>query len=231
MKNNLLLLHGALGSQAQFLEWKGKLGRHFNVYTFNFSGHGGKPLERPFSIELFVRDTLDYMDTHQLESVFLFGYSMGGYVALKLAHDYPERVEKIITLGTKFHWNPEAAAKEVKMMNPEIIEQKIPKYAAMLKERHQPEDWKKIMTHTGEMMTLLGAGKAMTSEEFKCIFTPALICIGTEDHMVTREESALVAGYLIQGQLKIIDGFKHPFESIDPEVMSGICLDFYTEPI
>jgi pimeloyl-ACP methyl ester carboxylesterase len=152
---------------------------------------------------------------------------MGGYVALKLAHDYPERVEKIITLGTKFHWNPEAAAKEVKMMNPEIIEQKIPQFAATLRERHQPGDWKKIMTLTGEMMTLLGAGRAMTAEDFKQILTPSLICIGTEDHMVTREESAHVADYLKNGQLKIIDGFKHPFETVDLEILSSICLDFF----
>ena len=229
MKNNLLLLHGALGSQAQFRDWKEKLSRHFNVYAFNFSGHGGMPIREPFSIDLFVENTLNFMDAEHLESAHMFGYSMGGYVTLKLAHDHPERVEKIITLGTKFHWTPEAAAKEGRMMNPEIIEQKIPKFAATLKERHQPEDWKKIMTLTGEMMTLLGAGQAMTAEDFNHIPTPTLICIGTEDHMVTRDESTHVADHLTNGQLKIIDGFKHPFESIDLEILSSICLDFLGE--
>ena len=47
------------------------------------------------------------------------GHSMGGYVALKLALKRPELVDRIITLGTKFNWTPEVAAKEVKMLNPD----------------------------------------------------------------------------------------------------------------
>lgn len=227
MKKKLVLLHGALGSEVQFLHWKEELGRYFNVFTFNFSGHGGSPVQELFSIDLFVRNTLEFLATQSPGPFCIFGYSMGGYVALKLAHDHPDQIEKIITLGTKFRWNPEAAAKEVMMMNPEIIEHKVPKFAAMLAERHYPEDWKKIMTSTGEMMTRLGDGQAMTEEEISQIHTPVLVCLGKEDHMVTRDESARVAGCLINGRLKIIDGFKHPFETVDLEILSSICLDFF----
>ena len=54
---------------------------------------------------------------------------MGGYVALQLANKHPKYVQKIITLGTKFAWDKETAAKEVKMLNPEKIEEKIPAFA------------------------------------------------------------------------------------------------------
>src|SRR5688572_11472647 len=111
MKDNLILLHGALGSQEQLVELKTLLSEEFNVLLLDFSGHGGMEFDGPFSIDLFVADTIHLMDTHQLSVAHIFGYSMGGYVALKLAHDHPGRADKIITLGTKYSWSPESAAK------------------------------------------------------------------------------------------------------------------------
>lgn len=227
MKRNLLLLHGAMGSIEQFQELNDLLLPYYDVHAFNFSGHGGQVFEEDFSIERFVEDTTSFMNDHGIADAHLFGYSMGGYVALKLAGMHPERVDRVITLGTKFKWDPEAAAKEVRMMNPDIIEQKIPAFAASLAARHQPADWKSIMTRTADMMTELGAGQAMTSAEFGAIENEVLVCIGTEDHMVTIEESEKTAKQLKNGQLKIIDGFKHPLEAVDKNTLALICIEYF----
>jgi pimeloyl-ACP methyl ester carboxylesterase len=166
------------------------------------------------------------MQDHHLESAHFFGYSMGGYVALKLAKDYPGRAQKIITLGTKFKWDPESAAKDVRMMNPDIIEQKIPGYAATLAVRHHPGDWKSIMSRTAEMMTALGAGLAMTSADFESIPHHVLISIGAEDHMVSVEESTVVANLLPHGSLRVIEGVKHPLDGIDKSILSSLIKDY-----
>ncbi len=226
MKQNLILLHGALGSKDQFDELKRILTQFYNVYLINFSGHGGTIVDGAFTIDKFVEDTTAFMDAHQVLRAHIFGYSMGGYVALKLALDYPARVKRIITLGTKFKWDPEEAAKEVRMMNPDVIEKKIPAFAASLAARHQPADWKKIMRLTGEMMTELGAGKAMTAADLASIENKVLICIGTDDHMVSIEESELTTNQLKNGHLKIIEGFKHPLETVDKDQLAVICLEF-----
>ena len=42
----------------------------------------------------------------------IFGYSMGGYVALHAARRHPERIGSIMTLGTKFAWDTPTAEKE-----------------------------------------------------------------------------------------------------------------------
>lgn len=226
MKHNLILLHGALGSKDQLDELINLLQPIFEIYTFNFSGHGGQVMDEAFTIDKFVGDTIAFMDMQDLAFAHFFGYSMGGYVALRLAKDYPARVKKIMTLGTKFKWDPESASKEVRMMNPDIIEQKIPAFAASLQERHQPADWKKVMTHTAEMMTELGAGKAMTAADFMSIENEVLVCIGTHDHMVSIEESEITAMQLKNGHLKIIEGFKHPLEAVDKNVLASICRDY-----
>jgi pimeloyl-ACP methyl ester carboxylesterase len=225
--DKLILLHGALGSQAQFDHLNKKLSVSFDVLDFNFAGHGGLPLPESFSIELFVHNTLSFMDERQIASANIFGYSMGGYVALQLAHAYPERVNRIVTLGTKFHWTPESAEKEVRMMNPDIIKNKIPAFAASLAERHHPENWKEIMTRTGKMMTLLGEGAALTQDHFTSIENDVLVCIGSQDHMVTIQESERTAHHLKNGRLKIIEGFKHPLEAIDQNVLADICTQYF----
>ena len=222
MKPSLLLIHGALGSKVQLEHLRELLSSSFEVYAFNLPGHGGEALPETYAIDHFVEATDQFIQTLGLVRPGIFGYSMGGYIAMKLALDQPDLVGPIVTLGTKFQWDPESAAKEVRMMNPDIIEQKIPAFAATLRERHAPADWKTIMRLTGEMMTRMGNGEAMTGEDFKAITTRTLICIGSDDHMVTREESLKTADWLPQGTCQIIEGFRHPLESIDQEKMTEI---------
>ena len=76
------------------------------------------------------------MNENYIQTIDIFGYSMGGYVALWLARFYPDRVGKIFTLGTKLKWNDEEAEKEIKMLNPEKVELKVPAFAQQLAERH-----------------------------------------------------------------------------------------------
>ena len=111
-------------------------------------------------------------------------------------------------------------------MDPDIIEQKVPAFADVLRNRHAPQDWKKIMRLTGEMMTGLGNGMAMKEKDYLQIQLPVLVSIGASDHMVTFAESETVANLLPAGRLRVIDGFKHPMETIDVDVLSEIIRNF-----
>ncbi|MGB4850326.1 MAG: alpha/beta hydrolase [Saprospiraceae bacterium] len=227
MKPKLLLLHGALGSKDLFADVKHMLIPQFDVYDFNFSGHGSNTTETDFSIEKFMEDTLFFMDQHDLYTADIFGYSMGGYVALKLAKEHPGCVNKIMTLGTKFHWNKESAEKEVKMLIPEIIEEKIPKFAENLRQRHHPNDWKSILRKTAAMMNSLGNGKAMKPSDFASIAQQVLICVGAEDNMVTIGESLAISDLLQNADLMVIPGFKHPIEMNDQKILSALILNYF----
>ncbi|MBC7885222.1 MAG: alpha/beta hydrolase [Saprospiraceae bacterium] len=224
MKTDVILLHGALGSEKQFTELRELLSDFYNVYTFNFSGHGGRTIDQPFSIDLFGEDTLAFMKDKNLVHPAVFGYSMGGYVALKLASEHLNIFQKIVTLATKFEWTKESAAKEVKMLQSDIIEEKIPRFAQMLHDRHVPEDWKMNMSYTADMMRALGNGDAMNEDDFEKIKTPVTICVGLEDNMVTQQESQWAADHIPSAKFILIAGLKHPIESILPERMKDILL-------
>jgi len=217
MSKKLLLLHGAIGSKAQFNVLKTKLEDHFDVYSLNFEGHGGRLTTKSFSIELFAENVLDFLDDQGLDKVQVFGYSMGGYVALKLALQHPDRIEKVTTLGTKFNWDLETAEKEVSLLNPDKVEDKIPHYAAQLWRLHQPQDWKQVMNKTADMMMNMANGAKLSEDDFNQIQQKVTLGWGSEDQMVTLQESEEIAKLLPNGTLITLDGIKHPIESVPVE--------------
>src|SRR5688572_10854421 len=153
---SILLLHGALGAKSQLEPLKHLLQSTFDVHTLNFEGHGDRPSEKDYSMDLFAQNLKDYLDQHNLKNVLVFGYSMGGYVALRLAQKHPAYFEKIITLGTKFNWTPETAAKEVKMLDADKIQEKVPAFAHALSKLHSATDWRLVLKKTAAMMLDLG---------------------------------------------------------------------------
>lgn len=214
MKEKLLLLHGALGSKKQFSALKEELSASFDVYTMNFEGHGGNASQNEFSIELFANNVLYYLYEKSIEEITVFGYSMGGYVALSAALKNTEKIKKVVTLGTKFKWDMESAEKETKMLNPSKIEEKVPAFAEKLQQEHHPEDWKVVMNKTAAMMIEMGKGAKLMDADFKKINQTVVIGIGSLDHMVSYEESEYVSELLPNSRLIKLEGVKHPIDAI-----------------
>ncbi len=227
MKPALILLHGALGGKDQFSTLQENLKDQFQIYTLNFEGHGGRKSDREYSMENFEENLLDLIETENLEPANIFGYSMGGYVALKLAIDYPAKVQKIMTLGTKFAWTPESANDEVSRLNPLKIEEKVPEFARQLKERHSPLDWRQVLSKTGEMILTLGKGAALVPKDFEEVQCPVLITRGSEDQMVSEMESRKIAETLPQGEYHSFEGFKHPLEQADTDTLANRIIGFF----
>lgn len=229
-RQKLLVLHGALGSEKQLEPLKKVLEESFEVHTLNFRGHGGRDFgQGAFSINGFTEDVLEYLKAHNLDQVSIFGYSMGGYVALNLAKKEPNRINKIFTLATKFAWSIETASKEVKMLNPAMIEEKVPAFAATLKERHAPLDWKLHLKKTAEMMLELGGGAGLSTKDFGAITNNVLITVGSKDRMVSQKESEEVANLLPNGVFELLEGVKHPIEQVDLELLAEKARLFFKE--
>lgn len=228
MKTKLLLLHGALGSKKQFESLKELLSSNFEVYDMNFEGHGGRSSNKKFSIELFSENVIQFMDENTIEKINIFGYSMGGYVALKTAINHPERIDKIITLGTKFEWDEASTSKEVSMLNPDKMELKVPQFAAKLKEEHAPLDWKEVVNKTAEMMTELADGKALKNSSIATIIHSVTIGLGSEDRMVSISESEQISNLLPNGKFVVLHGEPHPFEKVNIAQLFAFIRELFT---
>ncbi|MGW8122734.1 alpha/beta fold hydrolase [Roseivirga echinicomitans] len=212
----LILLHGALGSADMFDGLAEKLKRDFQVYTFNFSGHGGAPVNKEgFGIEVFAEELQSFITKNKLKGADIFGYSMGGYVALYLAVTQPKLMGKIVTLGTKLMWTADDAEEETSRLNPETIKEKVPQYAALLKARHGSKQWKEVIWQTAGMMLELGDEPLLNTGNFPLITNQVTILLGADDTMVSKEESENVAGMLPKGKFISIPNMPHPLEKVD----------------
>jgi len=222
---HIVLLHGAIGSKQQLEPLAGKLKEQFTVHLLNLPGHGGEPFPAEgFSMETFAAAVLQYLDQQNINTVSFFGYSMGGYVAMLFAKKYPQRVEKIVTLATKFLWDENIAAKEIKMLQPEIIEEKLPAFAAELQKRHAPLDWKEQLLQTQGLLNSLGKQNVLAIPGYEAITTPCLLMLGDRDKMVTLAETVDVYTALPNASLAVLPQTSHPIEKAD----TGL-LQFYIE--
>jgi pimeloyl-ACP methyl ester carboxylesterase len=218
--NELLLLHGALGSKEQFTGVEKALSETFKVHTLDFSGHGRRASHHhAFTIQNFTHEVLDWMNENYIKTIDVFGYSMGGYVALWLARFYPDRVGQIFALGTKLKWNDEEAEREIKMLNPEKALEKVPAFAQALAERHGEHEWKSVMSKTALLMKDL-AHTHLTDQDFIKIQHHILLGRGGNDNMVSFEETDYAHRLLKNSTFKIYEGVEHPIEKVPVGLLS-----------
>ena len=217
---DLVLLHGALGADTLFQPLMAEL-TGFRCYTFNFSGHGGAPFStKGFGIEVFARELEKFLDDQRLKEVPVFGYSTGGYVALYLELTRPGTFSQIVTLGTKFDWKPETAQHEASRMVPEVIKNKVPKFASLLSQRHG-DHWEQLMEATVKMMIGLGNAPLLNEQNLTQLKAPSHIMLGDGDQMVSPQESKKVSQTLPNGHFEMLTDTPHPLEKVNATMLAS----------
>jgi len=97
----VILLHGWLGSWGLWQETMAYLGKYYRTYALDFWGFGesGKKRET-YDVQDFVSLVNQFMEQLGIEKAPLVGHSMGGTVSLSVAVKYPERVRKVVVIGS-----------------------------------------------------------------------------------------------------------------------------------
>jgi len=226
MKPTILLLHSALNTSDQFTLLSEKLEPYFDVFTLDFSGHGQMQYDGTLDMKVLVGDINRFFEQMEVETCHIFGYSMGGYAAVSFAHITPKKLSKIITLGTKWDWNPTSSAKEIAMLDPDVMIEKVPSYVVKLQALFGEKNWTNVVRNTAALMFDLGHGGGLVEDDFKTIETDVLILRGSEDKMVTAESSQDVASWLENGNYLEIDGSPHPLEKVDTDVLVNEIVGF-----
>jgi esterase/lipase len=229
MKKKILLLHGALGSTSQFEELAKLLSKTFSVFQYDFPGHHGKAFpEERLTVSLLQKHLHEYVREFQLTGCLVFGYSMGGYVALKQESVSHGTFSGIFTLATKFDWSPEIAQKEKAMLNPAKMMEKVPEYADMLMHRHFPGDWKQICEETAYLMEHLGK-HAMSADDFDNVHCKVRLAVGDRDMMVTLAETQRIYTELPDASLLVMPHTSHPIEKVNQAYLTEEICRFAAE--
>ncbi|MBC8334307.1 MAG: alpha/beta fold hydrolase [Anaerolineales bacterium] len=99
----LLVLHGSSGSIEDMKNGVVELSKNYQVIAVDTRGHGRTTdSDQPFSYELFAKDFIALMDLLEIDRAHILGLSDGGITGLTMAIYYPDRVNKLVTIGANF---------------------------------------------------------------------------------------------------------------------------------
>jgi pimeloyl-ACP methyl ester carboxylesterase len=97
----VILLHGWLGSWGLWQETMAYLGSFYRTYALDFWGFGESGKKRDsYAVQDFVSLVDQFMDRLGIMRAPLVGHSMGGTVSLSVALQYPQRVSKVVVVGS-----------------------------------------------------------------------------------------------------------------------------------
>jgi pimeloyl-ACP methyl ester carboxylesterase len=204
----LILIHGALGSEKEFESALALLKGKFDVLTYTFPGHSLRSDEKcEFTIDAFTDDLETFMQENG--PAYIFGFSMGGYVAINLARRCSNKILGIVTLGTKFDWNEESSQRETKSLDAEFLRSKVPPFYEYLEKLHG-DNLTTLLSKTTDLMLDLGRTAPLSPFSLSTCSTKCIITRGGKDKMVSQAESESIANGLKHGRFREIPFLPHP---------------------
>lgn len=216
----LVLLHGGFGTASMFKQLIPALAQTRQVIAPELQGHGHTAdIDRPIRLESMADDVAALLAYLGIETADLFGYSMGGGVALQTAIRHPRLVRKLVIVSAPFkhsgwysHLRPDSDS-----LNAEWARamEGTPMHEAYRQVAPRPQDWPRLATKMGQS---IGREYDWTAQ-IAALEAPTLIVVGDAD--LVRLDHALemytllgggkpdVQGSLPASQLAILPGVNH----------------------
>lgn len=115
----VLLLHGFLEERGMWNDYANELSKTFNVVCIDLLGQGESDcLGYVHSMTDQAEAICTVLEAEGLNSFFIVGHSMGGYVALELARLYPKQIKGLVL----FHSTAYPDSEERKLDRERVIE-------------------------------------------------------------------------------------------------------------
>ena len=104
-EQTVVLVHGSGPGVTAYANWRlvlPVLGEDFTCYAPDMVGFGysDRPADVEYSVQTWADQTVGFMDAMGIEKAHLIGNSFGGAIALRIATRHPDRVEKLVLMGS-----------------------------------------------------------------------------------------------------------------------------------
>ena len=214
----LVLIHG-LGARSE--DWAAMIptlaSQGFHVYALDLLGYGRS--SRPdvdYSIALQVKSVVAFMQAVHLQQADIAGWSMGGWVALKLAADHPNLVDRLVLYDSAGVYFPptfdaslftpsraDGLTQLIAMLSP--TPRPLPAFVqrAVLRKLHD-NAW--IIERSLASMT---SGRDLLDFHLHTIKAPTLIVWGTQDTLIPVASAQVIHQAIPASSLLLIEGCGH----------------------
>lgn len=199
----LFLLHGNSGSMQDFYQQIPVLSKYFKVIAVDTRGQGksADTSEKDFTYKQFAEDVKALADNLNLHKINIAGWSDGGITGLEFALKYPEKLNKLITIGANAF--PEGVDERlISRLKNQLLVLDIENKPGTFNERRLVE----IMLNEPHM----------SKKDLSKIQSPVLVIAGDKD-VIKQDHTEMIAKMIPHAELKIYKNATHmiPFEHAD----------------
>lgn len=222
----VVLLHAFPLSGAMWEYQRAALADGFQVLTPDLRGFGGSPPgDDDPSLDAMADDVAALLDRLGLDQVVLGGLSMGGYVAMAFLRRHRDRVRGLVLADTKAGADPEparakrervAARLDAERSTDALVDEVLPALTGPTTKDSRPEvvDRVTALLRACPPAAAAWAQRAMAArpdslETLAGTDVPALVVLGAEDTLATREDADAMVTALPHGRLVVVEGSGH----------------------
>lgn len=242
----LLLIMGLSLNSKSWFRTLPALSEHYKVIIFDNRGVGlsSKP-DSPYSIELMAEDARAVLDAAEVDTAHVYGISMGGMIAQRLAIKYPERIRSLVlgctTSGGINHIQPgldvsmlmlsrgtsSSTPEEMAWATAPIL------YSQSFIDNHKDliaEDIQKrieipILPYA-YMLQLQACLSHDTYNEVSCIQAPTLVIHGDADRLVPYQNGVTLAEKITHAEFFTVPGAGHIYVTEANDLVNNKVLEF-----
>ena len=242
----LLMINGFRRSRVVWLEpLLAALEPHFRLVLFDNrgTGHSDQP-EEGYSIEAFADDCAGLLGALEIPRAHVFGTSMGGMIAQRLAARHPARVHGLVLGCTNFgkgSVSPDKRIWELLRLTPGegldarevayrqeeayVVDSFRQTHRALLDELFEivnanPTPLHAVKGHLAAIESFDGGG------DLGSISAPTLVLTGAEDRLIPAENSRRIAEAIPGAKLKLLPDAAHVFWIEKPQETAQALVDF-----
>ena len=239
----LVLLPGLLGTiESNWRRFVPALAKYYHIVAVDLRGHGrtdnpapsGKAGTGELHIDQLADDLNSLLDTLDIETASVIGYSLGGSVGLIAGLKRPGRIRALVMHATKFFWDDTSVSAMVADLNPNILVEKTPRYAQFLQKSHATiygDKYWQVLLNTAIRFIKTMPEQGPSIEQAAQADFPILVSVGDRDQLIPLDEAIRLVRALPKGELLVLPATPHPFQHVRLESFLPVLLDFLERAI
>jgi pimeloyl-ACP methyl ester carboxylesterase len=223
----LILLHGGMGSIADFKKCIPELSKKYMVVIPDAPGLGHSELpDSTISYQLMADYYSKMIDLLKLDSAYVMGWSDGGIAALLLGKNRPDKIKKVIATGPNYRADalkPQEADFWGDQFTLDKFEKNYTRWIANYKLISPQGNWKRLITESRHMWF---EKEYFPKTDLTLIHIPVLIVLGDQD-LYTLEHGIEMYRAITNSQFCVIPNCTHAVFNEKPDLMNRLAIDFF----
>ncbi len=212
----LLMLNGNNTSMARFSKQLESLSEKYMVIGLDSRGQGkSSPNDTKITYELMAEDVNTFLEKLKLKNVNILGWSDGGNIALILAMEHPDKVNKMAIMGTVLFNDDSSVTAETN----KLIRKQIKEMEAMGVDKNNMDY---------RMKVLLMTEPNINPDSLQKIKASTLVMAGQYD-VIKEKHTHLIADKIPDSKLVIFKGAGHEAPAEISELFNKTILNFFEQ--